>query len=84
MAPVATFTTAKGEHVIVHRCLGCGVERHNRSAADDDFDLVCALPGVEARTPSPIPLPRGEEIDNRKENDGGYATRLRIIRRDTN
>ena len=47
MAPVATFTTDNGEHVLVHRCLGCGVERHNRIAADDDFDLVLALPAFE-------------------------------------
>src|SRR5687768_8345312 len=53
MAPVATFTRASGEHVLVHRCLGCGVERHNRIAADDDFDLVLTLPVVEAGVPEP-------------------------------
>ncbi len=49
MAPVGAFTRPKGEHVIVHRCLGCGFERYCRIAADDDFDLVLSLPEVEAR-----------------------------------
>ena len=49
MAPVGAFTRPKGEHVIVHRCLGCQFERYCRIAADDDFDLVLALPEVEPR-----------------------------------
>jgi len=47
MAPISAFTRVKGEHAVVHRCLGCGVERHNRIAADDDFTLVLALSVVE-------------------------------------
>jgi hypothetical protein len=47
MAPVAVFTRVNGEYVLVHRCLACGFERHNRIAADDDFDLVLALPAVD-------------------------------------
>jgi hypothetical protein len=50
MAPVAAFVRTKGEHVIVHRCLGCGFERHNRIAADDNFAAVMRLPVVEPRT----------------------------------
>ena len=50
MEPIGAFTRPKGEHVIVHRCLGCGFERFNRIAGDDDFDLVLKLPVVEART----------------------------------
>lgn len=50
MEPIAAFTRLKGEHVLVHRCLGCGFERFNRIAADDDFDLVLGLPVVEPRT----------------------------------
>ena len=46
MAPVAAFTRPSGEHALVHRCLGCGLERHNRIAADDDFAAVLALPEV--------------------------------------
>lgn len=49
MAPVSAFTRAKGEHAIVHRCLSCGFERHNRVAADDDFAAVMRLPVVEPR-----------------------------------
>ncbi len=50
MQPVGSFQRAKGEFVIVHRCLGCGFERFNRIAADDNFDLILDLPAVPART----------------------------------
>ncbi len=50
MAPIGAFQRPDGEHAVLHRCLGCGVERFNRIAADDDFDLVLALPVVPART----------------------------------
>lgn len=49
MEPVGVFTRPKGEEVIVHRCRGCGFERHNRVAADDSYDAVAALPTVEPR-----------------------------------
>jgi hypothetical protein len=49
MAPVGLFTRPKGEEVIVHRCLGCGFERHCRVAADDNDDAVAALPAVAPR-----------------------------------
>ncbi len=52
MEPIGQFTRPKGEHVLVHRCLGCGFERHNRIAGDDDFDLVTSLPAVEPRVGS--------------------------------
>ena len=35
MAPVGTFYRPDGEQMILHRCGGCGAERHNRIAADD-------------------------------------------------
>jgi hypothetical protein len=47
MAPVGIYARLSGEAVLVHRCLGCGVERHNRMAADDDDDLVVALDAWE-------------------------------------
>jgi len=47
MPPAGTFLRRNGEHVLVHRCDGCGVERHNRIAADDDFVLVLRLPRVD-------------------------------------
>ncbi len=36
MEPVGTWFRRNGEQVIVHRCLGCGVERNCRVAADDN------------------------------------------------
>lgn len=53
MEPIGAFTRPKGEHVIVHRCLSCGFERHNRIAGDDDFELVLKLPVVERRLDPP-------------------------------
>lgn len=50
MAPIGVFQRPNGEHVVVHRCLGCGFERFNRIAADDDFDLVLSLPAVPPRS----------------------------------
>ena len=49
MAPVATFRRPKGEEVIVHRCERCGLERHNRLAADDSLLVLRTLPEVEPR-----------------------------------
>lgn len=49
MAPVGAYTRPKGEHVVVHRCLDCGRERHNRIAADDDFLIVLRLPPAPPR-----------------------------------
>jgi RNHCP domain len=54
MEPVGAFVRPKnGEHVLVHRCLGCGLERFNRIAADDNFDLVLALPQLPPRSARP-------------------------------
>lgn len=49
MTPIGAFSRPKGEQVLVHRCLTCGFERHNRIAADDDFDLVLGLPVLAPR-----------------------------------
>ena len=50
MEPVGRFQRPNEAYVIIHRCLGCDFERFNRIAADDDFDLVLALPALSART----------------------------------
>jgi hypothetical protein len=50
MAPVGTFHRPKGEQVILHRCLGCGVERYNRVAADDNLLACLWLPLVAPRS----------------------------------
>ena len=44
MAPIARFIRPNGEHALLHHCLGCAAERHNRVAADNDFDLLLSLP----------------------------------------
>ncbi len=49
MAPIARFDRPGGEPVIIHRCYGCGLERHNRLAADDDIALLPRLPLVAPR-----------------------------------
>jgi len=46
MMPIGVFTRRDGEHVLVHRCLDCGCQRHNRIAADDDFEYVQLLPDL--------------------------------------
>jgi RNHCP domain len=43
MVPDGVYTRRNGEYVLVHICLACGVVRHNRIAADDNFSLVLAL-----------------------------------------
>lgn len=62
MAPAGVFTRPKGEHVVVHRCMACGHERHNRVAADDDFTLVMGLPLVEPRGPRRLAARALEQI----------------------
>jgi hypothetical protein len=58
MVPVGAFSRLKGELVVVHRCMACGVERHNRIAADDDFNLVLGLP----RRPDPAAARRARGV----------------------
>lgn len=62
MAPVGLFTRPSGEQVILHRCLGCGIERYTRVAADDNVLALMRLPlvappktaerGADAATPA--------------------------------
>ena len=49
MAPVASFRRPSGEEVIVHRCQRCGLERHNRIAADDRLSVLRGLPEIAPR-----------------------------------
>jgi hypothetical protein len=58
MAPIGAFARAKGEQVIVHRCLACGLERHNRVAADDNVYAVMRLPVLR----SPIVVPQADRV----------------------
>jgi hypothetical protein len=49
MSPVGAFARPNGEQVLLHRCLGCGFERHCRVAADDDYIAVMRLPVIAPR-----------------------------------
>ncbi len=53
MAPIGTFFRRNGEQVIVHRCLGCGFERHCRVAADDNMVACLQLPLLDRRPAAP-------------------------------
>lgn len=51
MPAIGVAFRADGEQMLVHRCNGCGIERQNRIAADDDPVAVMRL--------APVPLPYG-------------------------
>ena len=40
MKPVGKFIKSKGEEVLIHKCIKCGLIRCNRVAGDDDINLV--------------------------------------------
>ncbi len=61
MEAIGSFQRRKGEYVLVHRCLDCGLERFNRIAADDDFDLVLVLPSLSPLTSSDVKAQHMEE-----------------------
>jgi hypothetical protein len=62
MAPIGTFSRLNGEQMLVHRCLGCGVERHNRVAADDNPVACLRLPPVAPRRGKRATEPEEEAI----------------------
>ena len=49
MAAIGVAFRPDGEQMVVHRCNGCGIERQNRVAADDNPIALLRLPPV---TPS--------------------------------
>lgn len=61
MEAIGSFQRRKGEYVLVHRCLNCALERFNRIAADDDFDLVLALPSLPPLTSGEVKAQHLEE-----------------------
>lgn len=61
MEPIGHFQRPNEEYIIVHRCLDCGVERFNRIAADDDFDLVLSLLVLSPRTSREVKAQRAQE-----------------------
>ena len=71
MQPVGSFQRPNGEYAIVHRCLGCGFERFNRIAADDDFELVVSLPEVPPLTSRDVKAQRwAQMMEDWEENEG--------------
>ncbi|MEO8065834.1 MAG: RNHCP domain-containing protein [Candidatus Doudnabacteria bacterium] len=34
-----------GEYIIIHKCLNCRVTRKNKTAKEDDFDIIISLIG---------------------------------------
>ncbi|MFT4038885.1 MAG: RNHCP domain-containing protein [Thermomicrobiales bacterium] len=54
MPAVGVAFRADGEQMLVHRCNGCGAERQNRIAADDDPAAVMRL--------APVSLPYGKTV----------------------
>ena len=56
MPAIGVAYRGNGEQMVVHRCNGCGIERQNRIAADDDAVALLRLP--------PVALPRrAAEVD---------------------
>ncbi len=43
MEPIALWQKTDGELMIVHRCRTCGMIKANRSAGDDDLDILRTL-----------------------------------------
>lgn len=70
MEPTGSFQRPNGEYVLVHCCLDCGLERFNRIAGDDDFDLVLGLPVLPPRTSREVKAQRlQEEVGEESDND---------------
>jgi hypothetical protein len=55
MEPIAVTVRGDGEWVLVHRCLGCGALRLNRTAGDDSPLLLFRL-AVRPLAQPPFPL----------------------------
>lgn len=72
MAPIARFDRPNGEPVVVHRCLGCGLERHNRLAADDSIAVLVRLALVAAR------VGQRAAADDGKPAEGTRETKRRV------
>lgn len=61
MEAIGRFQRPNDEYMLVHRCLVCGLERFNRIAADDDFELVLSLPELPPRTSREMKAQRLQE-----------------------
>jgi RNHCP domain len=80
MEAIGSFQRRNGEHVLVHRCLGCGFERFNRIAADDDFDLVLSLPSLPPRTSREVKARWLQELlEEQQEQEVVHVWELLIV-----
>jgi hypothetical protein len=52
MPAIGVAWRANGEQMVVHRCNGCGIERQNRVAADDDLAALLRLPPLTVARPA--------------------------------
>jgi len=77
MEPLGTFQRRNGEYALVHRCLGCGSERFNRIAADDDLPLALSLPLLPPRLAEGAPVATASEASGRTGHTAGSAIGLR-------
>lgn len=66
MEPVGVCARRNGEQLVVHRCRGCGTERQNRIAADDNAVALLRLP--------PVAPPRGGRSADATELDEAAAS----------
>jgi hypothetical protein len=73
MEPIGSFQRPNGEYVLVHRCFGCDIERFNRIAADDDFDLVLSLPALPPRTGREVRAQQVEALLAEQQERWGWA-----------
>jgi len=72
MAPAGLFARPDGEQVLVHRCLACGLERHNRVAADDNPFAVLRLPLLGAGPYRPAAGTAGAQVDHQGDHEGDH------------
>lgn len=68
MPAIGVAYRADGEQMLIHRCNGCGAERQNRIAADDDPAAVMRLPLA--------PLPYGKTVPATEPEEEEAMTQL--------
>lgn len=61
MPAIGVAYRADGEQMLIHRCNGCGAERQNRIAADDDPAAVMRLPLASLPYGKTVPAIEPEE-----------------------
>lgn len=61
MTPAGVFTRRDGEQMLLHMCSGCGVERRNRIAADDNVVVLMRLPVIDLKEGEPAEQPEKSE-----------------------